>query len=365
MDLLHLKEKLAQNIFGRGFLWTASKLYGAGVWLNQSAYANGWKKVKSVNARVVCIGNITAGGTGKTTAVLLAATLLAKAGVRVAIVSRGYKRRQKTDKPVVLFDNPDADWRSAGDEPFMMSRVLSQYKVPIVISPNRCEAATEALRRFKSQLILLDDGMQHHALHRDANIVLVDAKNPFGNGELLPYGILREPLAALKRAALVVLTHCEQVAPQELEQIKQVIREQNESVQILESVHQPEYYMDICQAKQVALEDIKGPVACFSALGNPESFENTLTGLGLTLKQKWRFADHQHYTEENLRTFEQTRGGLPLITTFKDFVKFPDNWREILPKDVYVLSVNLKLRGGEQETRAFTEVLYPNLPTAH
>lgn len=360
MDLVHIKNTLTKNIVGRGALWAASKLYGAGVWLNQSCYKNGWKAVKSVNSRVVCIGNITAGGTGKTTAVLLAATTLANAGIRVAIVSRGYKRRQKTDRPVVLFDNPDTDWRSAGDEPFMMSRVLSKYKVPIVISPNRAEAATEALRRFKSQIILLDDGFQHYKLNRDANVVLIDAKNPFGNKHLLPYGILREPLNALVRANLVVLTHCDQVSERELENIKDQIREYNDCVTILESVHSPEYYVNICTASQVPLDGVKGPVACFSALGSPETFENTLTGLGLELKQKWRFPDHQYYTEEHLRSFEEMRGGLPLITTFKDFVKFPDNWRDILKKDVYVLSVNLKIRGGESEMDKFMDTLYPN-----
>ena len=359
MDLLQIKERWEKNIIGRTILRVAAKLYGCGVWLNQRAYLYGWKRAQSVNSRVVCIGNITAGGTGKTTAVLLAATTLAKAGVRVAIVSRGYKRRQKTDKPVVLFDNPQADWRLAGDEPFMMSRVLSQYKVPIVISPNRTEAAQEALRRFKSQLILLDDGLQHHKLERDANIILVDAKNPFGNGGLLPYGILREPLDAFKRAALVVLTHCEQVSERELEDIKDKIRLYNDEAPILQSIHQPEYYMDICTSNRVELDGIQGPAACFCALGNPATFENTLTGLGLELKQKWRFPDHQHYTEETLRTFESTRGDLPLITTFKDFVKFPDNWRDILKKEVYVLSVRLKIQGPESETDTFLETLYP------
>ncbi|MGN0024651.1 MAG: tetraacyldisaccharide 4'-kinase [Candidatus Avelusimicrobium sp.] len=360
MDLLQLKEELEQNFLGRVVLKAASALYGAGVKLNLAAYEHGWKSAKSVNSRVVCIGNITAGGTGKTTAVLLAATALAKEGVRVSIVSRGYKRQQKTEGPVVLFDNPDADWRMAGDEPFMMSRVLSQYKVPIVISENRAEAATEALRRFKSQIVLLDDGFQHHRLHRDANIVLVDAKNPFGNKELLPYGVLREPLSALKRASLVVLTHCDQVSRRQLEDAKDVIREYNDCVEILESVHEPEYYFDICRSKKVDLTDIKGPAVCFCALGHPATFEATLEKLGLELKQKWRFPDHQFYTEDHLRTFEDTRAGLPIITTFKDFVKFPDNWREILTTDVYVLSVNLKILGGETEMNKFTDVLYPN-----
>ena len=359
MDALTLREKLKQNWAGRLLLLGASKIYGAGAWLDRACYENGWKTVKTVNSRVVCIGNITAGGTGKTTAVLLAATALAKEGIRVAIVSRGYKRQQKSDDVVVLFDNPDADWRSAGDEPYMMSRVLNQYKVPIVIGKDRAAAATEALRRFKSQIILLDDGLQHHRLKRDANIILVDAKNPFGGGHLLPLGNLREPMSALKRASLVILTHCDQATARELEDTKDKIREYNDLVEILESEHHPEYYFDICKGEKVDLKEIKGAAACFSALGHPETFENTLRGLGLDLKQVWRFPDHEHYTEDNLYTFEQTRGGLPLVTTFKDFVKFPDNWRDILSGGVYVLSVNLRIRGGEKEFDKFTNTLYP------
>lgn len=360
MDLLSFKQNLETNALGRGLLKAASKVYGAGAWMHRTLYENGWKTAQSVNSRVVCIGNLTAGGTGKTTTVLLAATTLAKQGTRVAIVSRGYKRQQKSGGPVILFDNPDADWRLAGDEPFMMSRVLSKYQVPIVIADKRVDAANEALRRFKSQIILLDDGLQHYALKRDANIVLVDAKNPFGNKALLPYGILREPLSGLKRADLIILTHCDQVSARELENVRDQVRLYNDTVEILESEHRPEYYVDICTTQQVPLTEIKGPVACFSALGHPESFERTLKDLGLILRQKWRFADHQFYTEENLRTFEATRAGLPLITTFKDFVKFPDNWRDILTKDVYVLSVNLHIRGGEREFKKFTDVLYPN-----
>lgn len=360
MDLLTLKENLSQSAIGRGALLVASKLYGLGVATHKGIYDRGFKSTHSVNSRVVCIGNITAGGTGKTTAVLLAATLLAEEGIRVAIISRGYKRQQKSEGPVILFDNPDVDWRLAGDEPFMMSRVLSEYKVPIVIANDRAVAAKEALKKFKSQILLLDDGFQHHRLHRDANVVLIDAKNPFGNKQLLPYGILREPITGLSRASLVVLTHCDQVSTRQLEEIKDTIREFNDCVEIIESVHKPEFYMDICNSKKVSLDTLKGPAACFSALGHPETFEKTLENLGVELQQKWRFEDHHYYTEEDLQTFEDTRQGRPIITTFKDFVKLPDNWREILKKDVYVLSVNLQILGGEAELNKFTDTLYPN-----
>ena len=123
MDFASLRDKWKQNWAGRFLLSVCSKLYGCGVRLNLWAYQNGLKTSHSVNSRVVCIGNITAGGTGKTTAVLLAAMALAQKNIRVSIVSRGYKRQQKNkDDVVILFDNPDADWRLAGDEPYMMSR---------------------------------------------------------------------------------------------------------------------------------------------------------------------------------------------------------------------------------------------------
>ena len=339
----------------------ASVFYGIGSGLKNFLYDKHILTPKKVGAFVLSVGNLTTGGVGKTPVVAEIAKYFIKKGETVAIISRGYGGELSNKNVNVISDGKKiyANARLAGDEPFMMSRVLSQYKVPIVICPDRAEAANEALRRFKSQIILLDDGLQHHRLRRDANIILVDAKNPFGNKELLPYGILREPMSALKRASLVVLTHCDQVSERQLEDIRDEVRLHNDSVEILESVHEPEYFFDICHTQKVDLGAIKGPAACFCALGHPETFEKTLENLGLELKQKWRFPDHQFYTEQNLRTFEETRGNLPLITTFKDFVKFPDNWREILTKDVYVLSVNLKIRGGEKEFYKFTDVLYP------
>jgi tetraacyldisaccharide 4'-kinase len=291
--------------------------------------------------------------------VLLAASVLAQKGLRVAVVSRGYKRKEKSKQPIVLTDQSSVGWQEVGDEPFMMSRLLKNYKVPVVIAANRVRACYKAMTSFNCQVILLDDGLQHHKLQRDANIILVDAKNPFGNRHLLPYGILREPVSGLARASLVLLTHCEQATEQELKAIEEEIRIYNPRVPVLQSVHAPQYYMDVFSGKQVPLESVSGGVSCFSALGHPETFENTLFGLGLTLKQKWRFADHHQYTEEDLRTLQQTRGQLPLITTFKDWVKFPENWRDILKKDVYVLAVNLRICGNQSNMDKFERVLFP------
>ncbi|MGB2579117.1 tetraacyldisaccharide 4'-kinase [Elusimicrobium simillimum] len=359
MDLEKVKSSFKGNVVGRGVLWLASQGYGAGAALNKFLFDHGWRKSYSVNTRVVCIGNITSGGTGKTTAVLLAARTLAAAGIRVSIVSRGYKRSKEDKNPVVLFDDElENNWASAGDEPFMMSRALADVKVPIVVHENRYLAATEALKRFKSQVILLDDGFQHFRLKRDANIVLIDARNPFGGGHLQPYGELREPVTALKRANLILITHSNQVPARKLEDIRDQIRLINEDVEILDSMHKPQEYYDICNSSKVKLDAVKGDAGAFSAIGEPGNFEDTLKSLGLNLTKVWRYPDHRKYTDADLKTFVDLAGDTPLITTFKDFIKLPASWRDIFKKNVYVLSVNMEIK-GKKEFDIFTEVLYP------
>jgi tetraacyldisaccharide 4'-kinase len=361
MDLSKLRESLLSNACGRFILGAAAFLYGCAVKLNLYFYEKGLKKAKRVNTRVVCIGNITAGGTGKTTAVLLAADALAKEGLRVAVASRGYKRSRKKNEVVVLFDQNLQDWRETGDEPYMMSQLLAQYKVPVAVSSDRYAAATQALKQFKSQIILLDDGFQHHKLYRDADIVLIDAKNPFGGGALLPLGMLREPVSALKRAAIAVITHSNLVNERAVEDIKDQIRVINDEIEILESVHRPDYFFDLTARERISFDKFRaaatGGAACFCGIGDPGSFEETLENLGLKLKKAWRFPDHGIYTLDDIRNFEALRGGLPLVTTFKDAVKLPAGWQEVIKGGLYILAVSMEIRGDGMGK--FVDILYP------
>lgn len=123
-------------------------------------------------------------------------------------------------------------------------------------------------------------------------------------------------------------------------------------------MHQPEHYFDICNSVKVPLNHLKGEAGVFSAIGEPGGFEDTLKDLGLKLVKVWRYPDHRRYTEEDLKTFVDLAGENPLVTTFKDFVKFPENWRDILKKNVYVLSVSMKIK-GKKEFDIFAEALYP------
>lgn len=347
MDFVKLRERMLKNKLACVFLAFCAFIYGLIVRLILLCYEKNIFKSNKAEARVVCIGNITAGGTGKTTAVLLAAQLLSKAGIKTAIISRGYKRDKK-EKVKVLFDNDLLNWQETGDEPYMMSQMLAEYKVPVAVASNRYEAAKEIIKEFKSDILLLDDGFQHHKLQRDANIVLINARDPFGNGKMLPYGILREPLCALKRASLVILTHSNLATDAQKEEIKEKVKSYNKDLEILEAIHKPDYFYDVINRAKMSLEDIKGEVVSFCGLGDPASFEQILKNLGLKIKQTWRFKDHNAYTLQEIESLDSFRQGLPLITTFKDYVKFPKGWRDVLKNKIYILAINLEIKEGNE-----------------
>lgn len=356
MGLENLRKKILKYQVGRFFLKACSVLYLIAVKFNLLLYKLKIKKQKSVDSFVVCIGNITAGGTGKTPTTLLCARILAEMGLRVAVVSRGYKRPKDGQEVVVLYDQNSLDWQNAGDEPYMMNLLLKDKQVPVIVSKSRYKAAKRAVEEFKSQVILLDDGFQHHKLKRDRNIVLLDAQNPFGGG-LLPYGNLREPLKALERADILFLTHSDLVPQSKLANIKKQIKHYNPSLPVLEAVHKPKNYFDLIKNEPVPLTAVQGSAVCFCALGDPKSFETTLKNLGLNLKQTWRYADHRNYTLDDIKNLASLRGDLPLITTFKDYVKLPLGWQEYIKDNFYMLEIEMHLNNDGIED--LKEVITP------
>ncbi len=356
MNPENIRKKILKYKAGQIFLKACSFVYLIAVKFNLLLYKLKIRKQKSVDSFVVCVGNITAGGTGKTPTVLLCARILAEMGLRVAVVSRGYKRPKEGQEVVVLYDQKSLDWQNAGDEPYMMNLLLKDKQVPVIVSKSRYKAAKRAKEEFKSQVILLDDGFQHHKLKRDRNIVLLDAQNPFGGG-LLPYGNLREPLTALERADLLFLTHSDLVSESKLANIKKQIKHYNPSLPVIEAVHKPKNYFDLIKNEPVPLNALQGPAICFCALGDPKSFETTLKNLGLNLKQTWRYADHKKYTLDDIKNMASLRGNLPLITTFKDYVKLPAGWQEYIKDNFYMLEIEMHLNNDGIED--LKEVITP------
>ncbi len=341
------RERLKRSAGGRALLGAASLAYGAGVIARRGLYAAGVLTRKRVKAHVVCIGNLTAGGTGKTPAVLLAAETLRMRGHKVAILSRGYGRRAPRGEVSVLLDERTRDWRECGDEPWMIHQSLRGQGIPVLVCPDRAKAAALAVEMYGSRVLILDDGFSHLGLHRDLDIVLINARDPFGGGHLLPLGDLREPLSALKRAGLVVITHADRVPTVALERLRADIYALHPGVPVVESAHKADYLLEVKSEAKLSLTKLKDmAVVALSGIGDPLSFETTLEGLGAKVAQSWRYPDHHPFTSREIQSIEDLRGGLPLVTTHKDFTRLPEDWRERLKGEVFVLGIKLELLKG-------------------
>ena len=347
MNWAKRREKLRRSFAGRAALTAASAAYGAGVLGRRALYGLGALKQHRLGARVICIGNLTAGGTGKTPAVLLAAETLRRRGHDVAILSRGYGRKAPKKHVSVLIDGRHCDWRECGDEPWMIHQSLQGLGVPVLVCPDRAKAGELAVEVYGSKVLILDDGFQHLRLHRDLDIVLISARDPFGGRRLLPAGDLREPVSALRRAHLIVITHSDRVTVEALTALRAELAALRPGVPVLESAHRADHLLDVRADRKLPPEHLAGrDVVALSAIGDPLSFESGLEGLGAKISQRWRYPDHHAFSARELRSAEDLRGGLPLVTTLKDFARFPDGWEALLSGEVYVLGVKLEILSG-------------------
>ena len=331
-DLVSGKIKVPQAVFLRGCLIILSLVYGAAVVILAGFYR---LRRMRLGAKVISVGNITLGGTGKTTLVEYLSEKLSLAGHKVAVLSRGYKRNSKR-----------LGSSGMGDEPAML-----QHKLPlvrVVVDKNRIKAAQLAIRDYASDTLILDDGLQQWKIFKDLEIVTLDAEHPFGNYRMLPAGFLREPLSALKRADIFVLT---QVSfGQDMSGLTAKLKRINSRALIVESRHEPLGASWIDQADQLLdLEFLKGKsVAIFSGIGNPEGFQNCVCGLGIKVAKYFRFSDHHDYTQADILriTREARENNLEaIITTSKDAVKI----RELKVKGTKILVLEIKLNITKNE----------------
>lgn len=281
-----------------------SALYGAVTRTHLSLYQRGTLRTVKLERPVISVGNITAGGTGKTPIVEWVAKTLAREGKRVCILTRGYRRKNPRAQ-VVVSDGQSimATPAEAGDEPFLLANNLLG-SAAVICNADRVRAGRYAIEIFGSECFVLDDGFQHFRLARDLNIVTIDATNPWGGGRLLPYGRLREPISGLSRADCVVLTRCDQAAD---------VTHIRDLSPVFEST------MRVVRPPQV-----EGPLAAFCAVGNPESFFEQVRKHGYELVFEKAFTDHHWYTQydiNNLIKAANESGAKSLITTAKDAVK--------------------------------------------
>ncbi len=326
-----------------------SLLFLAGWWMRKAAFRTGILRRRRLPCPVVSVGNITTGGTGKTPLVIALARSFVKAGKRVAVLSRGYKGRRPLKRPLWVSDGKRilAGPMEAGDEPVLIARKVPEAAV--LVHPVRYRSGLEAIARFKPDIIILDDGFQRRfSLHRDLDLLVVDALNPFSSGWPLPAGLLREPLTALSEAGVFVVNKADQAA--NLNDLLTVLRSRNPRAFVVESKYEPALLRDLTTGKRMNPSHLDGsPVGALSGIAAPLSFIRTLASHKVIVRHAYNFDDHYTYTTEELRKVAedaQRRGLEYLVTTEKDEVKFPRGLE--LPVPVLVFEVEWRITGGRE-----------------
>lgn len=322
---------------------------------------------------VVVVGNLTVGGTGKTPVVEKFARALHERGRRVAILSRGYKSKAppvwkkwwwalthaEEPPPRIVSDGKQVllDSEQAGDEPYMLARNLPG--VIVLVDKNRVKSGAFAIKHFGCDTLVLDDGFQYLPLKGQLNLLLVDKTNPFGNGHLLPRGILREPIKHLRRASYVFLTKSNGERDPELENL---IQRHNPGVDVIECAHRPQYLQRFGSDERQPLSFLKArKVFSFCGIATPESFEKFLRDLGAQLMGRERYLDHYRYTEEDfgeLAELARKAGAECLVTTEKDAVRIPTD--RVWPLPLYYLRLEIDiLHGAADFDEAVGRICFP------
>jgi tetraacyldisaccharide 4'-kinase len=288
-----------------------SSLFGAVAKARRTLYSKGVLKSHKLDAKVISVGNITVGGTGKTPLVAYIAKVLAEKGEKVCILTRGYGRDNANERLLVSDGEKIlANVKQSGDEPFELAEKLLGIAA-VLADKNRYSAGKWAIENLGITAFILDDGFQHIQLKRDLDIVCIDATNPYGNGKLLPTGTLREPLESLNRADAIVITRANLVSDSKFH----IPNSTNAEVFI--SRNKTNRKSQIANRKCLA----------FCGLGNPENFFSQLRQDDFNLVTTKTFRDHHVYSQQDVFEIERIANENiveVLITTAKDAVKLRD-----------------------------------------
>lgn len=316
-----------------------SIFYGIGIRLRRRFLKR--KERRTLPGFVVSIGNITAGGTGKTPAAMLVAKWAMDRGRRVAVLSRGYGGRhgrrvlEVSDGQRILVEPA-----MAGDEPCLMA--MSLQGIPIVVARERYAAGLCAFRKFNSNFFVLDDGFQHTALARDLDLVLLDAESPFGNGHLLPRGPLREPVSHLARADAFLMTRWSGTQAQK--DAADFVGRRFPGIPIFRAAHIADRVVFPATRENHDPEFLRGKrVLAFAAIARPQAFRKMLLEQGVELLYFKTFRDHHRFREKEIRDLVSMKSALGaeiMITTEKDLVRITSP--DVSRRDLAFLRITMR-----------------------
>jgi len=362
--VMHSEEKSAP--FTPGLILSVfSAIYGTVIRTRDFFYLRGISGQKRLSCKVVSIGNITVGGTGKTPMTICLAEMLTGLGYKVVVVSRGYRGRVEKKGGIVsngreILMGSD----SSGDEPFMMAARLNN--ISVVVGQNRYNAGLLAIRNFNPDIILLDDGFQHRKLFRDIDLLLLDSRSPFGNGRLVPRGILREPVVSIKRADAFILTRFSSDNTGTRDTIISV----SNSQPVFEA-YNTFYFFKVkkgdvsnpaAEFRNELSEDFSHvagkKVVAFSGIAGNSHFRKTLEEFKCDILEFSGFPDHYRYSTGDMERISKSvrdkRAEL-VMTTEKDFARMDGKFN--FPVDIIVVGVKMCLK----DEKAFREFILGKL----
>ncbi|OVE76775.1 tetraacyldisaccharide 4'-kinase [bacterium E08(2017)] len=346
-----------------------SNIYMGLVQLRMLLYRKGIFRHHELGCQVISVGNLTVGGTGKTPVVEVFARELQKEGRKVAILSRGYKKaeptfgeklvnlvtlRERRNLPRIVSDGKKLllDSHMSGDEPYMLASNLSN--VAVLVDKDRVKSGRYAINKLGCDTLVLDDGFQYLRLRSRIQVCLVDRMNPFGNENMLPRGILREPIKNIKRADFIFITKSTGSGDEELiARIKKL----NPKAEIIVCKHTAKYLKNMYTKEQADLEILKGmKIVSLSGIAAPRGFEKELRARGATLLDKVRYADHHRYTQQEIIDIinkAKLMEADAIITTEKDAVRFPRLERRDVP--IYFMRVDIEILSGAKDFHSCIE----------
>ena len=322
-------------------LFPVSIIYGIIIWIRNKLYdKNIFRSLKIDNCKLISVGNISVGGTGKTPVIKFLAVYLTRLGFKVAILSRGYRRSSKGT--VIVSDGKKllAGLEDAGDEPYLLAQQVKE--IPVVVEADRYKGAQTIQEKFRPDIILLDDAYQHRRLQRDFDVVLVDASVGFGRGLLVPAGFLREPINSLKRADLIWFTRIDQsnnfnklVQKVRCYSSSPMIASEHRAIEIIQASTGNRYELSYVNQERVLL---------FSGIANPGSFEKTVISLGGKVVHHQVFPDHYQYLPTDIAKIidkgENVNAKI-ILTTEKDFVRIENLIHDVT--NIYYLTIEIQI----------------------
>ena len=343
---------VAGNI-GRSLLCFLEFLYKGVTEIRNWLFDKGYLKAEKLPIPVISVGNLTAGGTGKTPVVFYLVQWLNQLEKKPAIITRGYKAEANLAESHLVANSQGflLNEKEAGDEATQLAKSLTG--TPVWIGADRVQSGWRAIRESEAEILILDDGFQHRRLMRDIDIVLIDALRPWGYDHVLPRGLLREDKKNLKRADLVLLTRSDLVDQEVLSKIEAEVRTISPEIPIFETTHEAKSLKDL-QGNLIDFipQNTEKKAYLFCGLGNPQGFFETAKQAGFILVGKMEFPDHYSYDLTDLAFLEKEAkelGAKVLVTTEKDGVKLQSFGFTEIP--IWQLGIELSVKNREDELK--------------